>query len=155
MPAYKCYVITIKGYQTQSSKATLQSMISPRFHSRRAVTTLFLLASSASYANASEQVELAPSTINATAQSQDGEHLDSVTHAGSRLSLTALQTPASTSSLNGDEVRSRGDENVQQAVARSPGITAIGTPGDRYTRRRRHGVVRAWFHRSGLGDAIV
>lgn len=105
-------------------------MISPLFQSRRVVTTLCLLASSAGYANASEQVELAPSAIKATAQSQDGEHLDSVTHAGSRLSLTALQTPASTSSLNGDEVRSRGDENVQQAVARSPGITAIGTPGD-------------------------
>ncbi|WP_241152448.1 TonB-dependent receptor plug domain-containing protein, partial [Pseudomonas viridiflava] len=78
----------------------------------------------------SEQIELAPSTIRSTANEQESNALDAVTGAGSRLQLTALQTPASTSSLDGDEVRSRGDANVQQAVARSPGITAIGTPGD-------------------------
>ncbi|WP_235662924.1 MULTISPECIES: TonB-dependent receptor [Pseudomonas syringae group] len=105
-------------------------MISPLFRSRRLVTTFCLLTSSVGYANASEQVELAPSSIKATARSQDAEHLDSVSSTGSRLPLTALQTPASTSSLDGDEVRSRGDANVQQAVARSPGITAVGTPGD-------------------------
>ncbi|MEE4374338.1 TonB-dependent receptor [Pseudomonas alliivorans] len=106
-------------------------MIRSFSRSRTAAASLCLLAgSSAAYSNASEQVELAPSMIRSTANGQEADTLDAVTGAGSRLQLTALQTPASTSSLDGDEVRSRGDANVQQAVARSPGITAIGTPGD-------------------------
>ncbi|MEE4182008.1 TonB-dependent siderophore receptor [Pseudomonas viridiflava] len=106
-------------------------MIRSFSRSRTAAASLCLLAgSSAAYSNASEQIELAPSTIRSTANEQESNALDAVTGAGSRLQLTALQTPASTSSLDGDEVRSRGDANVQQAVARSPGITAIGTPGD-------------------------
>ncbi|MEE4670631.1 TonB-dependent siderophore receptor [Pseudomonas alliivorans] len=106
-------------------------MIRSFSRSRTAAASLCLLAgSSAAYSNASEQVELAPSTIRSTANGQEADTLDAVTGAGSRLQLTALQTPASTSSLDGDEVRSRGDADVQQAVARSPGITAIGTPGD-------------------------
>ena len=106
-------------------------MIRSFSRSRTAAASLCLLVgSSAAYSNASEQIELAPSTIRSTANEQESNALDAVTGAGSRLQLTALQTPASTSSLDGDEVRSRGDANVQQAVARSPGITAIGTPGD-------------------------
>ncbi|MDD0976875.1 TonB-dependent receptor [Pseudomonas fontis] len=56
--------------------------------------------------------------------------LNVATTAGSRLGLTALETPASTTSLTGDSVRSHGDSTVQDAVARSPGITNIGAPGD-------------------------
>ncbi|WP_163000521.1 TonB-dependent receptor plug domain-containing protein, partial [Pseudomonas viridiflava] len=106
-------------------------MIRSFSRSRTAAASLCLLAgTSAAYSNASEQIELAPSTIRSIANGQESSALDAVTGAGSRLQLTALQTPASTSSLDGDEVRSRGDANVQQAVARIPGITAIGTPGD-------------------------
>jgi iron complex outermembrane receptor protein len=76
-------------------------------------------------------VNLAPSTIAALATApSDSIDLKTVTTAGSRLGLTALQTPASTSSMSGEQVRSRADTSVQNAVARSPGITTIGTPGD-------------------------
>ncbi|WP_339437417.1 TonB-dependent receptor [Pseudomonas sp. EL_65y_Pfl1_R32] len=56
--------------------------------------------------------------------------LDEPTAAGSRLGLTALETPASTTSLTGASIRSHGDNTIQNAVARSPGITSIGAPGD-------------------------
>ncbi|WP_258198145.1 TonB-dependent receptor [Pseudomonas viridiflava] len=106
-------------------------MIRPSSRSRCTVTTLCLLAGgSAACAHAAQQIELAPSMIRSPSSPQEGETLDALTGAGSRLPLTALQTPASTSSVSGDDVRNRGDANVQRAVARSTGITAIGTPGD-------------------------
>ncbi|WP_236443206.1 TonB-dependent receptor [Pseudomonas syringae] len=106
-------------------------MIRPSSRSRCTVTTLCLLAGgSAACAHAAQQMELAPSMIRSASSPQEGETLDALTGAGSRLPLTALQTPASTSSISGDDVRNRGDANVQRAVARSTGITAIGTPGD-------------------------
>ncbi len=49
---------------------------------------------------------------------------------GSRLGLTPLETPASIAIITGDEIRARGDINVQDAVSRAPGIANIGTPGD-------------------------
>ncbi|WP_231654023.1 TonB-dependent receptor [Pseudomonas californiensis] len=108
-------------------------MNNPDFRFHCVLTTLCLLAAgNAANACATEQVELAASSVTAKAPSQEQtpDTLDALTAAGSRLPLTALQTPASTSVLSGSEVRHRGDANVQQAVARSPGITAIGTPGD-------------------------
>jgi iron complex outermembrane receptor protein len=48
----------------------------------------------------------------------------------SRLGLTALETPASISTLMGDEIRARGDLTIGDAVARAPGITNIGDPGN-------------------------
>ncbi|WP_132719739.1 TonB-dependent receptor [Pseudomonas aeruginosa] len=60
------------------------------------------------------------------------DHIDLATpvSAGSRLGLSALDTPASTSSISGEEVRRRNNPSVQAAVTRSPGISFIGTPGD-------------------------
>ncbi|AZG89021.1 hypothetical protein N032_27070 [Pseudomonas syringae pv. pisi str. PP1] len=107
-------------------------MISPLFQSRRAVTTLCLLACGAGYANASEQVGLAPSTIKATALSQDAEHLGSVTHSGSRLSLTALQTPASTSSLDGDEVSNLFDRQYAASQYNEGQQWILGEPRSLY-----------------------
>jgi len=52
------------------------------------------------------------------------------TSTGSRLGLTALQTPASIATIDGDALRARGDMNVIEAVSRAPGITNIGNPGN-------------------------
>ncbi|QXI36659.1 TonB-dependent receptor [Pseudomonas xantholysinigenes] len=52
------------------------------------------------------------------------------TQAGSRLNLSALETPASTSTLSEAQILGRNNQTVQDAVTRSPGITFIGTPGD-------------------------
>ncbi|MBX8513195.1 TonB-dependent receptor [Pseudomonas cichorii] len=52
------------------------------------------------------------------------------TPSGSRLNLTALETPASTSSLDSQIIENRNNLTVQDAVSRSPGITSIATPGD-------------------------
>ncbi|AQT09872.1 TonB-dependent outermembrane receptor [Pseudomonas protegens] len=56
--------------------------------------------------------------------------LDTPLPAGSRLNLTALETPASTSSLGNDAISNRNNLTVQDAVTRSPGITSIATPGN-------------------------
>ncbi|MDH0731514.1 TonB-dependent receptor [Pseudomonas sichuanensis] len=71
-----------------------------------------------------------PST--AITDSRDAQTLDlaTPTQAGSRLNLSALDTPASTSSLGEAQIQQRNNLSVQDAVTRSPGITFIGTPGD-------------------------
>lgn len=57
-------------------------------------------------------------------------NLATPTEAGSRLNLSALETPASTSSLSAAQIEQRNNFTVQDAVSRSPGISFIGTPGD-------------------------
>ncbi|WP_183142204.1 TonB-dependent siderophore receptor, partial [Pseudomonas cichorii] len=52
------------------------------------------------------------------------------TPSGSRLKLSALETPASISSLDRQAIENRNNLTVQDAVSRSPGITSIATPGD-------------------------
>lgn len=52
------------------------------------------------------------------------------TTAGSRLSLTALETPASVQVLSGDDIRARGDISVNEAVTRATGITTQATLGN-------------------------
>lgn len=52
------------------------------------------------------------------------------TQAGSRLGLSALETPASTSSISERQIQQRNNLTVQDAVTRSPGITFVGSPGD-------------------------
>lgn len=56
--------------------------------------------------------------------------LTSSSETGSRLGLTALETPASVSSLSAEQIQQRSNLTVQDAVTRTPGITSIGTPGD-------------------------
>ncbi|MGI4880406.1 MAG: TonB-dependent receptor, partial [Janthinobacterium lividum] len=52
------------------------------------------------------------------------------TTTGSRLGLTSLETPASVTSLDGDEIRARGDLSIVDAVTRAPGITSSANPGN-------------------------
>ncbi|KAF0862667.1 TonB-dependent siderophore receptor [Pseudomonas sp. LD120] len=73
-------------------------------------------------------------TISASAneanEADDSVSLQTPTSAGSRLRLSALETPASTDSLSGERLRARGDRSIQDAVSRSAGISRTGTPGD-------------------------
>src|SRR5690606_12609041 len=52
------------------------------------------------------------------------------TTAGSRLNLTALETPASMSTISSEQILGRNDVTVQDAVTRSPGIISVATPGN-------------------------
>lgn len=82
-------------------------------------------------ANADSQpLTLPTGTISAPAMDDERLSLTTPTTAGSRLNLTAMETPASVESLSGEQVRARGDRNVQDAVSRSTGISRTGTPGD-------------------------
>ncbi|MBV4540240.1 TonB-dependent receptor [Pseudomonas vlassakiae] len=79
---------------------------------------------------ADEPVLSLPST--AITDTRDPKHVDlaTPTEAGSRLHLSALETPASTSSITAEQIEQRNNLTVQDAVTRSPGITFIGNPGD-------------------------
>lgn len=82
-------------------------------------------------ANADSQpLTLPAGTITAPALDEENASLTTPTTAGSRLNLTAMETPASVESLSGEQVRVRGDRSVQDAVSRSTGISRTGTPGD-------------------------
>jgi iron complex outermembrane receptor protein len=56
--------------------------------------------------------------------------LKTPTQAGSRLDLTPLETPASIAVLDGDQIRTRGDPSIVDAVTRAPGITSAANPGN-------------------------
>ncbi|OEC34550.1 TonB-dependent receptor [Pseudomonas sp. 21C1] len=87
-----------------------------------------LLASSAMASEA--PVDLPAITVQANAMEEGASDLHTPTRSGSRLELSALETPASTSSLSGAEVRGRNNLTVQDAVTRTPGISSIGNPGN-------------------------
>jgi iron complex outermembrane receptor protein len=56
--------------------------------------------------------------------------LTTPTATGSRLGLTLLETPASVATLDGDEIRARGDLSIVDAVTRAPGISSVANPGN-------------------------
>ncbi|PKM24126.1 MAG: TonB-dependent siderophore receptor [Gammaproteobacteria bacterium HGW-Gammaproteobacteria-13] len=75
-------------------------------------------------------VNLPATTVQAKVAAEGASDLHTPSSSGSRLGLTALQTPASTSSLSGAQVRGRNNLSVQDAVTRTPGISSIGSPGN-------------------------
>jgi len=89
---------------------------------------LFALNNSAHADNA--PLTLPTGTITTLANDDQTVSLTTPTSAGSRLNLSAMETPASVESLSGEQVRARGDRSVQDAVSRSTGISRTGTPGD-------------------------
>jgi iron complex outermembrane receptor protein len=56
--------------------------------------------------------------------------LTAPTETGSRLGISALETPASLAVIDGSEIRARGDISVVDAVTRAPGITTSANPGN-------------------------
>ena len=91
---------------------------------------LFALLLAASAMASESPVDLPDVTVQAQAVEEGESDLHTPTTSGSRLQLSALQTPASTSSLSGAEVRGRNNLSVQDAVTRTPGISSIGSPGN-------------------------
>jgi len=71
-----------------------------------------------------------PSTTISDTQDAAAVDLATPTQAGSRLNLSALQTPASTSTLTAEQIQQRNNLTVQDAVTRTPGISFTGSPGD-------------------------
>ncbi|MFV3327511.1 TonB-dependent receptor [Pseudomonas sp. NY15372] len=71
-----------------------------------------------------------PSTAITDTRDAASVDLATPTQAGSRLGLSALETPASTSSISAEQIQQRNNLTVQDAVTRSPGITFTGSPGD-------------------------
>ncbi|MBD9481525.1 TonB-dependent receptor [Pseudomonas sp. PDM14] len=72
-----------------------------------------------------------PSTaITETVDQPEQPDLHTPTTTGSRLNLSALQTPASVTSIGAEQIQSRNNATVQDAVTRSPGITFVGSPGN-------------------------
>ncbi|WP_174293157.1 TonB-dependent receptor [Sphingomonas bacterium] len=61
------------------------------------------------------------------------DRLVTPTATGSRLGLSALETPASVATIDGEESRARGDLTIVDAVTRAPGITSVANPGNGYT----------------------
>ena len=55
---------------------------------------------------------------------------EEATQTGSRLGLTAIETPASIETLSGDIIRVRGDLSIVDAVTRATGITSAAIPGN-------------------------
>nr|MDP2191238.1 TonB-dependent receptor [Rhodoferax sp.] len=77
----------------------------------------------------SEQT-LTPVTITATrTDSSEKLPLDESNATGSRLGLTARETPASVSIVNRATIEKRGAENTQEILSSVPGITAASPPG--------------------------
>ena len=91
---------------------------------------LFALLLAASAMASASPVDLPDVTVQAHVVEEGESDLHTPTTSGSRLQLSALQTPASTSSLSGAEVRGRNNLTVQDAVTRTPGISSIGSPGN-------------------------
>lgn len=68
-------------------------------------------------------------TILVTGQREAGISLETPSTAGTRLGLTALETPASVAVLSGDMIRDFGYQTVADATSRAPGISAVPFPG--------------------------
>lgn len=80
--------------------------------------------------NTAQALTLPASAVSAPAVDDERVDLQTPTTAGSRLNLTALQTPGSVESQTGKQIRARGDATVQDAISRATGISRTGTPGD-------------------------
>lgn len=80
--------------------------------------------------NSAQALTLPASPVTAPAMDDERVDLNTPTTAGSRLNLTALQTPGSVESQTGENIRERGDASVQDAISRATGISRTGTPGD-------------------------
>lgn len=93
-------------------------------------TTLVLALALPAQADEPQPLALPSTHIDEQASEQAQPDLKTPLPAGSRLSLTPLQTPASTTSLGSQAIQQRNNATVQQAVTRSAGISFIGTPGN-------------------------
>ena len=82
----------------------------------------------ATSANAGEDRRIDEITV--VAQPVGGLRLDADNTAGSRLGLSALETPASVDLITAEEIAARGDYAAHDAITRSAGISSVATPGN-------------------------
>ncbi|MCY1168327.1 MAG: TonB-dependent siderophore receptor [Pseudomonadota bacterium] len=66
---------------------------------------------------------LTPTTVQAGIFIETPQTLTTPTTTGSRLGLTALETPASVEVLEGETIRQRGDQSITDAASRATGIS--------------------------------
>ena len=92
-------------------------------------TSALLLCAPVSHSFAQDALELPALDVVGSEQSSTGLQLDVPAEAGSRLGLTARETPASVSVLNAEQISARGAENTQDILASIPGVTAAAPPG--------------------------
>ncbi|WP_397475121.1 TonB-dependent receptor [Pusillimonas sp.] len=69
---------------------------------------------------------LAPITVS----SEQASTLDRPAQAGSNLNLTPRETPASIDVIDRNQLETRGDHGIAEAVTRAGGISAMGHPGN-------------------------
>jgi len=95
---------------------------------QRPLFALFPLALAAAPAAAQQSApaELSPIVVSAGAESP----LNQPAATGSNLGLTPMQTPASVDVISREQIESRGDASVLQAITRAPGISAMPHPGN-------------------------
>jgi iron complex outermembrane receptor protein len=75
-------------------------------------------------------IKLDPFAVTSSATRTFSIGLTEANPTGSRLGLTALQTPASIEVLDGDLLRARGDTTLSEAVTRATGLIDLGAPGN-------------------------
>ena len=119
------------------------SFIKLHTHSRRGCyTALFLLATVNAHAaepvnnnkktEKSAPITLAPMTVTETTDlnpPNSKPQLDVQTQTGSRLGLTARETPASITVIDKATIEQRGAQTTQEALERAPGVTVSSQPG--------------------------
>lgn len=67
--------------------------------------------------------------VDVVSTNQQDINLDLPLSTGSRLGLSAMETPASVESLDENTIRSRGDSSIREAVSRTTGISDISNLG--------------------------
>jgi iron complex outermembrane receptor protein len=97
---------------------------------RASLAPCLLLCVSAQAAETDQALALPATDVTGVAVVNPQPDLHTPTTSGSRLNLTALETPASVTSISSAQILERNNASVQDAVTRSPGITFIGTPGN-------------------------
>ncbi|MCI8209749.1 TonB-dependent receptor [Pseudomonas sp. S25] len=114
------------GWNRMSRNFLFQTLASQSLR----ITLLPCFAISPAAFAADDTVIALPSTAISDTADNGETSLATALPAGSRLNLSALENPASLSSLGESAIHNRNNLSVQDAVSRSPGITSIATPGD-------------------------
>jgi len=92
-------------------------------------SSVVLLVGACNFAWADEPLELSPVAIDATVEKPSGLVLDQPIKTGSRLGLTARETPASVSVADRAVIEARGAKDTQDVINTMTGVNASANPG--------------------------